>query len=117
WASYDDDDDDDGPRRRKPRQRTVWPPLPFFLPAPPGRPTAPSRPAPPPASVQLPDHAPDEIIAHDLTPEALDSLLDMGFTVAQEVFLGSGRAVFRLKKPPSMTLERARDVVRDRAQD
>lgn len=115
WAS--DDDDDDGPRRRKPRQRTVWPPLPFFLPAPPGRPTAPSRPAPPPASVQLPDHAPDEIIAHDLTPEALDSLLDMGFTVAQEVFLGSGRAVFRLKKPPSMTLERARDVVRDRAQD
>lgn len=85
----DDDDDDDGGRRRPGGTRPV------------------SRPAAPP-----PLQVPDEIVVQGLSQSDLDRLLGAGFSVVREIVLQDGRSLRRLRKPAPLTLEQARDAVR-----
>ncbi|MDO5621491.1 MAG: S8 family serine peptidase [Paracoccus sp. (in: a-proteobacteria)] len=125
WADDDDDDDDDDDRsgdrndvqrliRRVQPQRTVRQPARTVRqPARTvRRAAAPSRPAPPP-----PQYAPDEVIARDLTPEALAALETEGFSPLRQVSLSGGGQVHRLRKPRALALEAARDRVRQAGGD
>jgi subtilisin family serine protease len=85
-----DDDDDDRPRIR-PRLRQQRPAV---------------RAAP------LPDRAPDEIVATGLTAPQLASLQADGFTILERTEIGGlGGEVLRLRIPPNVQLEAARDLV------
>lgn len=86
----DDDDDDDAPVRRR---------------APAPQPVARAQP--------LPVRVPNEVIAHGLTAEDLQVLLDRGFAVVRDVTLESGDVIHRLRKPRDMTMQAARQMVRD----
>lgn len=103
-ASRDDDDDDGGPR---PRVRGSGGGLLRNLLGAERRPTpAPVAPAPPVA-------APDEIVALTLSAADLDALLAQGFTVIAERELASfGTVSRRLRIPPALSLEQARDAAR-----
>ena len=84
----DDDDDDDAPVRR--------------------------RPAPPPAAraVPLPVQAPNEVIARGLSPADLQTLQAEGFRVLRAITLADGQPMHRLRKPDGLTMQAARDRVR-----
>lgn len=101
--SDDDDDDDDGGYRSGGEGRTD-----FSRGGRRPRVAAPSPPPPPP-----PVRAPDEVVVTDLSPETLAVLQGEGFTLIAEQQLASlGVAVTRLRVPPALGLEAARDRVR-----
>lgn len=83
----DDDDDDDAPVRRRP---------------------APQRAAPAPDF-----RAPNEVIARGLSPADLDLLQTQGFRVLRTVTLSNGQPWHRLRKPAGLTMDQARQRVRD----
>ncbi len=122
-AFADDDDDggdDDGGYRSSGgsgavRQRSTGPNL-FraltdrFMPRAQRRNRA-QRPAPP-----LPFRAPDEIVATGLSLPEIERLQATGFTVLDRAEIASlGSEVLRLRIPPDMPLEAARDLVTDTA--
>lgn len=86
----DDDDDDDAPVRRR---------------APAPQPTARAQP--------LPARVPDEVIARGLSADDLQVLVDRGFAVVRDVTLDSGDVMHRLRKPRDMTMQAARQMVRE----
>lgn len=92
----DDDDDDDADDDDRPVIR---------IPAP--APTPVAAPAP------LPQRAPDEVLVRGLSDGDLDGLEQQGFTVIQQRDLSGGQPLTRLRKPDALTLEDARQVVRD----
>lgn len=82
----DDDDDDDMPVRR--------------------------RPAPVVRAAPLPVLAPNEVIARGLSPADLRTLQDQGFRLLRSVTLADGQPMHRLRKPAGLTMQAARQRVR-----
>lgn len=65
-----------------------------------------------PREAPLPDRAPDEIVATGLTAPQLAALQAGGFTILERTDIGSlGGEVLRLRIPPNIQLEAARDLV------
>lgn len=87
----DDDDDDDDDRRVR-RQ---------------------SAPAPVVRAAPLPLRAPNEVIARGLTAEDLRILRAEGFRVIRAITLATGEPLHRLRKPDRMTMDAARQRLRD----
>lgn len=83
----DDDDDDDAPIRRRP---------------------APVLRAAPPTVL-----APNEVIARGLSPADLRRLQDQGFRLLRSVTLADGQPMHRLRKPAGLTMQAARQRVRE----
>lgn len=86
----DDDDDDDGPRRLRVQPRR-----------------APAPVAPPPAQ------ATDEILARGLSDGDVALLQDRGFEVLRRTTLSDGTTMLRLRKPADLSMDQAREAVRD----
>ncbi len=79
-------------------------------PAPPRAPQTAPRPV---ARIDLPDAAPDEILAFDLSVQDLASLTAQGFAeLASDPLPGLGVTLHRLQIAPGLTLSQARDTVR-----
>jgi hypothetical protein len=63
-------------------------------------------------AIRLPDRAPDEIVATGLTTPQIATLQGNGFTILDRTEIGGfGGEVLRLRIPPNVQLEAARDLV------
>lgn len=123
WAGDDDDDDDDGGggsssgardrdnrpaeiRRVIPRQQTPAP-----------RRATPRRAAPAPPPPPPPGRAADEVISRGLSAADLTALEAEGFVRLHETSLRDGDPLHRLRKPPALTLDQARERLRETGAD
>lgn len=91
WADDDDDDDDRGDDDDAPVRR---------------------RPAPVVRAAPLPSLAPNEVIARGLTPADLRRLNEQGFRLLRSVTLADGQPMHRLRKPAGLSMQAARQRVR-----